>query len=97
MFIKSIYLDNFRNYKSLKVDFKNGINIIVGENGQGKTNLLEAIYVLGLTKSHRSFIDNNLIKDGSKKSIIQGIIEKDNINTKYEIEIGSQKLLKILD
>ena len=36
MFIKSIYLDNFRNYKSLKVDFKNGINIIVGENGQGK-------------------------------------------------------------
>ena len=49
MFIKSIYLDNFRNYKSLKIDFQSGINIIVGENGQGKTNLLESIYVLGLT------------------------------------------------
>ena len=95
MFIKSIYLANFRNYDNLKVDLQNGINIIVGENGQGKTNLLEAIYVLGLTKSHRSFIDNNLIKEGSKKSIIQGIIEKDDIDTKYEIEIGTQKSLKI--
>lgn len=95
MFIKSIYLNNFRNYESLKVDFKNGINIIVGENGQGKTNLLEAIYVLGITKSHRSFIDNNLIKDGSKRAIIQGIIEKNNIDTKYEIELSSKKVLKI--
>lgn len=95
MHIKSIYLNNFRNYDELKLDFTNGINIIVGENGQGKTNLLESIYVLGLTKSHRSFIDNNLIKDGENKSVIQGIIEKENINTKYEVEIGNSKLLKI--
>ena len=66
MYIKSLYLNNFRNYESVKVDFKNGINIIVGENGQGKTNLLEGIYVLGITKSHRSFIDNNLIKKKTK-------------------------------
>ena len=91
MFIKSIYLNKFRNYDQLKIDFKNGINIIVGENGQGKTNLLESIYVLGLTKSHRSFIDNNLVKEGESKSIIQGIIEKENISTKYEIEIGNNK------
>ena len=95
MFIKSIYLNKFRNYDKLKIDFKNGINIIVGENGQGKTNLLESIYVLGLTKSHRSFIDNNLIKEGENKSVIQGIIEKENISTKYEIEIGNNKILKI--
>lgn len=95
MFIKSIYLNKFRNYDQLKIDFKNGINIIVGENGQGKTNLLESIYVLGLTKSHRSFIDNNLIKEGENKSIIQGLIEKENISTKYEIEIGNSKILKI--
>lgn len=95
MFIKSIYLNKFRNYDQLKIDFKNGINIIVGENGQGKTNLLESIYVLGLTKSHRSFIDNNLVKEGESKSIIQGIIEKENISTKYEIEIGNNKVLKI--
>ena len=95
MFIKSIYLNKFRNYDQIKIDFKNGINIIVGENGQGKTNLLESIYVLGLTKSHRSFIDNNLVKDGESKSIIQGIVEKENINTKYEIEIGNNKILKI--
>ncbi len=95
MFIKSIYLNKFRNYDQLKIDFKNGINIIVGENGQGKTNLLESIYVLGLTKSHRSFIDNNLVKEGENKSIIQGLIEKENISTKYEIEIGNSKILKI--
>lgn len=95
MFIKSIYLNKFRNYDQLKIDFKNGINIIVGDNGQGKTNLLESIYVLGLTKSHRSFIDNNLVKEGESKSIIQGIIEQENISTKYEVEIGNNKILKI--
>lgn len=95
MVVKSIYLNNFRNYGTLKIDFDKGINIIVGDNGQGKTNLLESIYVLGLTKSHRSFIDNNLIKTGEKKSIIQGLIENNNISSKYEIEIGTNKSLKI--
>lgn len=95
MYIKSVYLNNFRNYENIKIDFCNGINIIVGDNGQGKTNLLESIYVLGLTKSHRSFIDNNLIKEEKKSAIIQGIIEKNSISTKYEIELGNNKLLKI--
>ena len=62
MFIKRIILNNFRNYELLDIELKNGINIIYGDNAQGKTNLLESLYVLGLTKSHRSFIDNNLIK-----------------------------------
>lgn len=95
MYIKSLYLNNFRNYESVKVDFKNGINIIVGENGQGKTNLLEGIYVLGITKSHRSFIDNNLVKNGTKKAMIQGILQNDTLDTKYEIELSNQKILKI--
>ena len=96
MYIKSLYLNNFRNYESVKVDFKNGINIIVGENGQGKTNLLEGIYVLGITKSHRSFIDNNLVKNGTKKAMIQGILQNDTLDTKYEIELSNQKILKPL-
>ena len=63
MEIKSLELQNFRNYPELKVEFDQKTNIIYGDNAQGKTNLLESIYVLGLTKSHRSFIDNNLINN----------------------------------
>ena len=62
MILKKIELRSFRNYEKLTTRFYKGINIIYGDNAQGKTNLLESIYVLGLTKSHRSFIDNNLIK-----------------------------------
>lgn len=95
MYIKNIILKNFRNYDNFKVDFINGINIIHGDNGQGKTNLLESIYVLGLTKSHRSFIDNHLIKKGEQLSSIEGTVCKNNIDTKYEIEISKNKILKI--
>lgn len=97
MYLKKIYLSNFRNYDELLLDFNSGINIIYGDNAQGKTNLLESIYVLGLTKSHRSFIDNNLIKEGIKYSQIKGIISENEIDTTYEIQLntGKNKILKI--
>ena len=62
MILKHIDLLNFRNYSRLSINLSENINIIYGDNAQGKTNLLESIYVLGLTKSHRSYIDENLIK-----------------------------------
>ena len=70
MYIDNISLVNFRNYDNLTLKLKQGINIIYGNNAQGKTNLLESIYVLALTKSHRSFIDNNLIKNNKDISKI---------------------------
>lgn len=99
MFLKKIYLSNFRNYNNLLLEFDPKINIIYGDNAQGKTNLLESIYVLGLTKSHRSFIDNNLIKEGFNYSQIRGVIEEDNIDTTYEIQFqsGKNKILKVND
>lgn len=51
MFIKSLQLKNFRNYDAASVTFGQGINVLSGENASGKTNLLEAIYLLGLGKS----------------------------------------------
>ena len=66
MYLKDIKISNFRNYDNLSISFEKGINIIYGNNGQGKTNLLESLYVLGMTKSHRSYIDNNLIKLNQK-------------------------------
>lgn len=96
MYLKKIYLSKFRNYDELLLDLSPNMNIIYGENGEGKTNLLESIYVLALTKSHRSFIDGNLIQDSFNISQIKGIIENNEANT-YEIIIENQKnkVLKI--
>lgn len=77
MLIKSINIINFRNYEHLKLDFDKKINIFYGKNAQGKTNLLEAIYFIGLTKSHRTFFDQELIKENSDFFSIQGDIELD--------------------
>ena len=63
MFIKEIYLKNFRNYDEQKISLNENVNVFYGNNAQGKTNLLESIYVLGLTKSHLLNIDSSLIKD----------------------------------
>jgi len=63
MLIKSINIVNFRNYEHLNLDFGDKINIFYGKNAQGKTNLLEAIYFIGLTKSHRTFFDQELIRE----------------------------------
>ncbi len=91
MYIKDICLTNFRNYDTLSLTFHKGINIIYGENAQGKTNLLESIYVLALTKSHRSFIDKTLIKENSEKSKIIGNVILQDIPTKFEIILTPTK------
>ncbi|MBZ5943125.1 AAA family ATPase, partial [Weissella cibaria] len=54
MYLKTLELHNFRNYADLVVEFGSGINVLLGENAQGKTNLLESIYFLALTRSHRT-------------------------------------------
>ena len=59
--IKSIELNNFRNYDSLSLNFDKGTNILYGDNAQGKTNVLEAIYVSATTKSHRGNKDKEMI------------------------------------
>ena len=63
MKILRLGLKNYRNCENIELNFKSRKTLIIGKNAQGKTNLLESIYVLALTKSHRSFIDNNLIKN----------------------------------
>ena len=95
MYLKKLKLHDFRNYKNLTVTLTKGINIIYGENAQGKTNLLESIYVLGLTKSHRNFIDNNLIKNSSEYLTIEGILNNNKIDNKLNIYIDNKsKILK---
>lgn len=91
MYIKDVHLTNFRNYQTLSLTFNKGINIIYGQNAQGKTNLLEAIYLLALTKSHRSFIDKNLIKENCESSKIIGNFVINEFITKFEISLSDKK------
>lgn len=96
MIIKKITLKNFRNYDNLSLKFYKGINIVYGANAQGKTNLLESIYFLGLTKSHRSFIDNSLIKKNRENALINGVINKGKLDVNMSINLSlNNKLLKI--
>ena len=90
MILKKIKLKNFRNYDDIDLDLNSGVTIIYGDNGAGKTNLLESIYVLAFTKSHRSFIDKNLIKNKRETSIIKGTIQ-DEINYNLEIILNKNK------
>lgn len=76
MIIKSLELKHFRNYETLTVDFDPGTNILYGDNAQGKTNVLEAVYLGGTTKSHRACKDKELIQFGYDESHIRIFTEK---------------------
>ncbi len=91
MYLKELHIMNFRNYEKLDLKLHSGINLIYGKNAQGKTNLLESIYVLGLTKSHRSFIDHSLIKEGEDSSYLMGILSYGILDTKLEIGFDFKK------
>lgn len=76
MFVKSISLQHYRNYESLQLDSFGDVNLIIGQNAQGKTNLVEAIFVLALTKSHRTSRDRELISFQDKSAHLSAVIEK---------------------
>ena len=65
MIVKQIELSDFRNIENEKIEFSEGINVIYGENAQGKTNILEAIYLFARGKSFRAFKDKELVRFGS--------------------------------
>ena len=76
MWIRTIALRNFRNYDSLDLELNPGFNIFVGSNAQGKTNLLEAIYVLSLSKSYRTARDTELIKHQAAQTRIEASVQR---------------------
>ncbi len=87
MQIKSLELNNFRNYENLSINFDAGTNIIYGENAQGKTNILEAIYMCGLGKSHRHNKENEIIKFSEKEAHIKGEFVRDTFPLRIDIHL----------
>ncbi len=85
MIIKSIELKNFRNYEDLYIQLDSGTNILYGDNGQGKTNILEAAYISGTTKSHKGSKDKEIIHFGEEESHLRTIVEKHD--KQYQIDM----------
>ncbi len=77
---------NFRNYDKVAISFHDKLNIIVGDNAQGKTNILESIYLLALTKSYRNGMESNLIQFGKEQAKIKGTIRVDRVIKDLEID-----------
>ncbi len=86
MFLKNITFRNFRNYESLRLQFSPGVNLITGENAQGKTNILEGIYFLSTAKSHRTNRDDELIRRGSLWFYLKGQVLSQRSNSQAKIE-----------
>ena len=95
--IRNLQLEHYRNYESLELELSPSIQIFYGKNAQGKTNLLESIYFLALTKSHRSFIDDNLIRNGEKIAKISGSLCNNDIDKDLKIVLSSTTKKMFID
>lgn len=91
MYIESIELKDYRNYKELHMDFSQGTNILYGDNAQGKTNILESVYVCCTTKSHRSSKDRELIYFGKEESHIKLQVRKDGVPYRIDMHLKKNK------
>ncbi|MFC3927985.1 DNA replication/repair protein RecF [Streptococcus caprae] len=85
MWLERLSLHHYRNYKNLDIEFAPGINVFVGQNAQGKTNLLESIYFLSLTRSHRTRSDKDLINFTEKDVSLSGLLHKSNSKVPLDI------------
>lgn len=90
MYLKNLQLHHFRNYADADVEFSSSINVLIGENAQGKTNLLESIYVLAMTRSHRTNNDKELIEFSQDASQVSGVVERQLGPLKLELDIGKR-------
>lgn len=87
MYIKNLQLLNFRNYEKLNIMLDSNVNVFIGDNAQGKTNILESIYYCSLAKSHRTNKDKELINWKKEEAYIKAYISKTRLDKNIEIKI----------
>lgn len=91
MYIKSIELNNFRNYKELSMEFHPEKNILYGDNAQGKTNILEALYYCGMTKSHKGSKEKEIIRMNEREAHIRMYVEKKGVSHRIDMHLKRNK------
>lgn len=87
MFIKKLQLLNYRNYEALNIDLGPNVNVFMGDNAQGKTNILEAIYYCAFAKSHRTSRDKELINWNSENAFLSVTVGKERLDKRIDISI----------
>ncbi len=95
MYISKIKLYNFRNYQEQEIEFNKNINIIYGDNAQGKTNIIEAIFLSSFGKSFRTNKEKELIQFGKENLIVETEYQKKDRDGKIKIEIANKKQISI--
>ena len=85
MRIRSLELRQFRNYNHIQLEFSSSLNVFVGENAQGKTNLLEAIYLLAIGRSHRTTREDDLIKQGCDWAAVRADVDREMGSVRIEV------------
>lgn len=91
MIVKSLELKDYRNYNNLNMVFSSGTNILYGENAQGKTNILESIYLCGTTKSHRGSKDKEIVSFSEEEAHVRVILEKNQIPHRIDLHLKKNK------
>lgn len=91
MIIKSIELKNFRNYRDLNISFDQGTNILYGDNAQGKTNVLEAIFLSATTKSHKGSKDKEIIHFEADEAHIRTYLDRDGMEYRVDMHLRRNK------
>lgn len=97
MYVKKLKLINYRNYENLEIDLGKHVNVFMGDNAQGKTNILEAIYYCGFAKSHRTSKDKELINWNGDISFISVDVARDRLDKKIDINIlkDGKKVIRV--
>ena len=91
MYLSKLKFSNYRNLKRDNIKLSDKINIFIGNNAQGKTNLLESIYILALTKSHRMGFENNIIQNGKEACKLEGLLNDNEFYKELELIINEDK------
>ena len=97
MHVCSLRLSRFRNYQTLEVGFHPQLNLILGANAQGKTNILEALYCLSTTRSFRATSDEEMIQFGEVEGALEGVLQREDGQEQVRLELrrGKNKTLFI--
>lgn len=91
MILKSLELSNFRNYDFLSIEFDKGTNILFGDNAQGKTNILESIYLCATTKSHKGSKDSEIVNFHEDEAHIRAYLEKNEDEIRIDMHLRKSK------